>query len=122
MRVVIAGGINFNDYEMLCEKVSELLEGRDHITIISGHARGADSLGERYAKEHGMDLYVIEAEWKKYGKAAGPIRNRKMLQYAMEDEPMLIAFWNGTSRGTWNTISTAKKMGIETHVFPYTKE
>lgn len=104
-KVIIAGSRNFNDYELLKEKTDELLsnvikEGYD-ITIISGGARGADRLAERYAKERGFNLVVYNADWNKYGKSAGYRRNIEMSKIG----DALIAFWDGQSRGTKNMIS-----------------
>ncbi len=76
-------------------------------------ASGADSFGEEYAKDHSLDLAVFPAEWKLYGKAAGSIRNKKMLDYAMEGKPVVIAIWNGTSRGTKDMVTKANKAGAE---------
>lgn len=112
MRVVIAGGREFNNYELLREICDE------HITpdseIVSGGARGTDKLGERYSKEKGYDLKVFPADWSK-GKGAGHIRNRQMAEYG----DMLIAFWDGESKGTLNMINTAKKLGLIVHVHNY---
>ena len=86
---------------------------------MSGHARGADTLAEMYVEEKGIKIEVFPPEWKKYGKAAGPIRNKQMLECVKEFNPIVIAFWNGQSRGTKNTVLTARKMGIEPIIITY---
>jgi hypothetical protein len=118
-RVIIAGGRDFDDYVLLYEKCVDVLgplwrAGID-TTIVSGAAKGADKLGELFARE--MDLVLISepANWEEHGKAAGPIRNLAMAQIA----DTLIAFWDGESRGTKNMIETALKKGLEIHVFRY---
>lgn len=85
------------------------------IMILSGGARGADNFGEIYARTHGYALMIYEAKWKEYGKAAGPMRNKKMA----ENADALIAFWDGKSKGTANMISEAEKHKIKVCVVRY---
>ena len=97
-RIIIAGGRGFVDYELLEQKVDEILKDIKEPVIISGGARGADTLGEKYALEHGMRLVRFPADWKKYGKRAGYLRNQEMAEYAMKGtNSILIAFWDGLS-------------------------
>lgn len=110
-KVIIAGSRSFADYEKLksvCDSILPNQYSEPRITILSGTSSGSDSLGERYAHERGYALQRHPADWKKYGKAAGPIRNRQMA----ENADVLIAFWNGRSKGTKNMIETAKKLGL----------
>ena len=67
-----------------------------------------DALGERFAKEHNLGLKVVPADWKTYGRSAGPRRNEQMARMA----GTLIAFWDGKSRGTKNMIDTVKRLGL----------
>jgi hypothetical protein len=115
MKVIIAGGRDFTDYELLKEKCDKILSSQKEIKIVSGNAQGADYLGERYAKERGYNLILFPADWKKYGKAAGPIRNTQMA----ENSDSLIAFWDGKSRGTKHMINTATKLGLKVRVVSY---
>ena len=116
-RVIIAGGRYFSDYELLKEKCDEFLQGKtdEEIVIVSGHASGADSLGERYAQERGYQIETYPADWKKYGRAAGPVRNEQMANIANA----LIAFWDGKSKGTKSMIRLAKKKGLQVFVAQY---
>ena len=99
--VIVAGSRSFNDYNLLKRKLDHLLKNvGDEIVIVSGHARGADKLGERYAREKGYRVKVFKADWDKYGKTAGMIRNGIMAGYSN----VLVAFWDGKSRGTQNMI------------------
>lgn len=108
-RLIIAGGRDFNDYETLKNYVDfKLSRTEDEIQIISGGARGADTLGERYAVERGFFLRRFPADWERYGKSAGVRRNREMARNA----DALIAYWNGYSRGTKNMIEEARAAGI----------
>lgn len=120
-RIIIAGSRQFNDYHKMLTELDNLgihlINSIDPIEIVSGHASGADTLGERFAKAYHYPLKIFPAEWDKYGKAAGPIRNEQMAKYAAEsDRGMLIAFPIGESRGTKNMIKLAKQYGLETCV------
>ncbi len=114
-KVIIAGTRDFADYALLRSFADEALAGVDDIEIVSGGARGADALGERYARERGRRLKVFPAEWKKWGAAAGPIRNTEMAAYA----DALIAFWDGKSAGTRDMIRKAEEKGLDVKVRMY---
>lgn len=116
-RVIIAGCRDFNDYELLKEKCDYFLQDvkKEDVVIISGHASGADALGERYAQERGFQLETFPADWKAHGRAAGPIRNARMASAVNA----LIAFWDGKSRGTKNMIETAKNHNLKVVVVRY---
>ena len=129
-RVIIAGGRNFNDKYLLEDNLMEWIldiylkhihdNEKVSIEIISGNASGADRLGEEFVKEHLYELKLFPANWNKYGKAAGPIRNRQMAEYAAQaDKGVLFAFWDGKSRGTKSMIDLAKQYGLEVHVINY---
>ena len=83
MKIVVGGSRNYNDYKSfsgwLDSLISEVYKN-ESITIISGHCSGTDMLGEKYAEDHGYTVEVFKAEWKRYGKAAGPVRNKCMVE------------------------------------------
>ena len=85
------------------------------IVIVSGGCAGADLLGERYAKENGYSIDRYPAEWKKYGKKAGIMRNAVMADNA----DALITYWDGISRGTKNMIDEARKKGLAVRIKRY---
>ena len=117
-RVIIAGCRDFQDYALLKEKCEYYLQNKlqsDNVIIVSGHASGADSLGERFAQEHGLQIELHPADWAKHGRAAGPIRNREMAESA----DALIAFWDGQSRGTKNMIDQAREKGLKIAIIKY---
>lgn len=105
--VIVAGGRNFNNYELLKRRLDYFLSAKSDVRIISGDARGVDKLGKRYAEEHGIPCLVMPADWDKNGKQAGYIRNKEMADAA----DALVAFWDGQSRGTEHMIRTMKDMG-----------
>lgn len=120
MKIIIAGGRDFDNYEILKEYMDHAISllGSSKVTIISGAARGADSLGELYAEENNFDIERFPAEWEKYGKGAGFKRNNQMADHA----DALIAFWDGESRGTQHMINTAKKKQIQVRVVKYNND
>lgn len=110
MKIAIVGSRTFNDYAKLSEILNYFIEESGvcnfNITIISGGARGADSLGELYANNNNICTLIFKADWEKYGKAAGMIRNKDIVNNA----DVVIAFWDGESKGTKNSIDLAKKL------------
>jgi len=104
MRLIIAGYREFHDYPLLRKKVSHLTKGHTIATILSGKCRGADTLGERFAKEFGIPVEDHPAEWTKHGKAAGPIRNWEMVENATH----AIVFDHPLARGSKDLIKQAK--------------
>ena len=117
-RVIIAGSRGFNDYNLLEEKCDFLLSEKvktHDIVIVSGTARGADKLGERYARERGYELEAHPADWDKYGKSAGYRRNQEMAEVA----DAVICFWDGTSKGTKHMIDIAKEKNLMLRVIQY---
>lgn len=119
MRVIIAGGRDFNDYELLEEKCNAILPNEYEPEIVCGKARGADTLGELYAKQYNLEIKYFPANWDLYGKRAGYIRNQQMALYAKENNGVLIAFWDGKSKGTKHMIDLANKHGLKVFVINY---
>ena len=125
LRIIIAGSRDFNDYELLKKSVIEIITKKtmlpDLTRIISGGARGADTLGERFANEMGLEISRFIPDWDGLGKRAGYVRNAEMAKFAVEDGNygVLIAFWDGQSRGTKHMIDLAKRYGLEVHVVNY---
>ncbi|WP_457617556.1 DUF2493 domain-containing protein [Lutibacter sp.] len=116
MKLIIAGGRNFTNYKKLCQICDQLFQDQTNIEIVSGaYYKGADELGEQYAKERGYKITYFPANWKHYGKAAGPKRNQAMANYA----DALIAFWDGKSKGTKNMIDLAKSRGLKVKIYSY---
>lgn len=116
MRVIIAGSRGFTDYSLLCQKMDHFLSQTEgQITVVCGGARGADSLGERYAQERGYEVAKYPAEWERYGKSAGYRRNAAMA----ENADALVAFWDQKSPGTRHMINLAKEKGLKVRLVIY---
>lgn len=117
-KVIIAGGRDFDQWPLLkkkCDRVLDKKRKEFDIEIVSGKAKGADSLGEKYAELKGYRVKEFPADWDTHGKKAGPIRNGQMADYA----DALIAFHDGVSRGTANMIKQAKEKGLAVRVIAY---
>jgi hypothetical protein len=115
IKVIIAGGRDFKDYDKLVEICDIAFKNNNSIEIVSGVAAGADTLGERYAIERGHQIKRFPADWDKYGKGAGYHRNIEMADYA----GALLAFWDGKSRGTLHMINRANEKGLKVKVINY---
>ena len=114
-KIIIAGGRDFNDYDLLKKEVSGFLKTLDidsGLEMVSGGAKGVDAMGERFAQENDVAVKLFPADWSKYGRGAGPKRNKQMAEYATH----LIAFWNGESKGTKSMITLAKKNDLSVTV------
>jgi len=81
--------------------------------VVSGGAPGVDTSAEQWAERHGIPVTRFPADWKRYGRRAGPIRNQAMAEYG----EALVAVWDGKSRGTKNMIRLARKHGLRVFVY-----
>lgn len=108
--LLIAGSRTFNNYDLLkrwCDFFLQNQKGTIH--IVSGGARGADTLAEQYAKERGYQLHVFPADWNRYGNRAGYIRNEEMHEFiAKEYKRGVVCFWDGQSKGTAHNFELSK--------------
>jgi hypothetical protein len=100
MKVIIAGSrhMPIEDYPLIHRAV--LASGFNLTEVVSGHAKGADQLGEFYAKQKQLPCRIFPADWHTYGKAAGPIRNKQMMEYS---DAAIVFIWDN-SRGSANMI------------------
>ena len=118
-RIIVCGSRTFTDYNKLCNELDKLIPTKENNEFVSGRARGADALGERYAYEHDIPVAFFPAQWDVYGKSAGYRRNATMLDYAKDANPIIIAFWDGQSKGTKHMIEIATKANTTVHVIQY---
>lgn len=108
--MLVCGGRDFSDAELLRDCLNELLERYPITTVVHGAARGADSLAGEWAEDCGLLVEEYPADWNKYGKAAGPIRNQQMLESLTPGEDIVVAFPGG--RGTQDMIDRSRKAGV----------
>lgn len=113
MVIGIVGGRDFDDYSLLTTTMNEYVD-KVHL-IVSGGAKGADSLGERWAKENNKKTLIFKPEWDKYGKSAGFIRNQEIVK----NSDFVLAFWDGKSKGTKSSIDLCKKNEIPYKIIYY---
>ena len=109
IKIAVIGSRSFSDYKFMCS----ILDHYDIKKIISGGARGADTLGKMYANDNGIDIQEFLPDWEKLGKKAGMIRNRDIIDACNE----VIAFWNGESKGTKHAIGHAEEKGKPVHIY-----
>ena len=113
MKVIIAGGRDFNNANLVTETMNEL--NIIVSEVVCGDAKGADTLGEAWASANGIPVKHYPAAGDTYGRSAGIIRNKQMAEYA----DFLVAFWDGKSHGTKNMIDTMQKIGKHGRVILY---
>ena len=107
MKLIIAGGRDFRDWQMLETTMLAFVAKHWMPTeIVCGMAPGADSLGLEWATRCNIQVTPFRPQWKKHGRAAGPIRNKEMAEYADAG----IVFWDGQSKGSENMIEELNKL------------
>ena len=115
IKIIIAGGREFDNYQPLCDKLDNLTRNYDTVEIVCGEARGADLLGRKYGESRGLKVHSFPADWDEYGKSAGYRRNAEMADFA----DALVAFWDHKSKGTKHMIDLSEKKGIMVRVVKY---
>lgn len=105
MKVIIAGSRNLKCKDLIFKKLDEIKNMIDE--VVCGEATGPDSTGKEWGLKNNISIKSFPAEWDKFGKMAGPIRNREMGKYA----DYLVAFWDGKSRGTKDMIDYMQQIG-----------
>lgn len=107
VKLAIVGSRNFNDYKKLEKEVDGIRSDVDVTLIVSGGCKGADSLAEKYAISNNIPISIHKPDWDMYGKAAGPIRNKLII----DEADIVLAFpQKGVIHsGTRNSISLANK-------------
>ena len=108
MKIAVIGSRKFDDYE----KMKSVLDMFSITRVISGGAQGADRMSERYAKEKGIQTEIYLADWDLFGKKAGFLRNTTII----ENAEVVVAFWDGKSRGTRDSIGKANKLKKDTFI------
>lgn len=123
MFLLIAGSRTFNDYHFLKQMIDKELKTKYQTVIVSGGARGADTLAEKYAKENKLETIIFPAKWETFGKSAGYIRNIKMHEFlANKPNKKVICFWDGMSKGTAHNFPLAEKFNNPIVIYNYTRK
>jgi len=115
IRLGIIGSRAFDSYTLLDKTIKELPFYNDITEIVSGGAAGADRLGALFARDNQLKLTEFLPRWDKYGKKAGFMRNETIVQ----NSDVIVAFWDGVSKGTLNTINLTKKVHKHLYVVKY---
>jgi len=116
MNLAIVGSRTFNDYSLFCDSIESLRCKVNITSFVSGGAKGADRLAERYADEFSFPITVHLPDWDGLGKGAGYARNITIVNEC----DILIAFWDGQSKGTKHSIQLALKSGKLVLIINYT--
>lgn len=122
--LLVAGSRDYDNYAEMCDVLDFLLKNQvaqnREIVIVSGGARGADSLAETYALNHNCKLKIFPADWNKYGKSAGYRRNEEMhifISNPSERNRGCVCFWDMKSKGTKHNFGLTKKYHTPLRVF-----
>lgn len=117
MKVVLGviGSRGYTNYEDMCRYMNDTIAANswEVIKIVSGGAKGADSLARRYAKEHNIELVEYIPDWDTYGKRAGMIRNETIISNC----DVVVAYWDYKSSGTAGALKLAESMNKQSHVY-----
>ncbi len=109
MKLAIVGSRSYTNYDLVETKMVEYLKEKDieitELEIVSGGAKGVDKIAEYFAEKHSLPIKIFHADWDLYGKAAGMVRNKDIVN----ESEMVFIFWDGKSPGTKNTLGLCKK-------------
>lgn len=120
LALLIAGTRTYNDFREFSAICDRVTQNYKDVIIISGGAKGADCLAEYYAKQKRYPFIEVKAEWDRYGKRAGYIRNRKMHEMLSQNKNRgVLLFWDGKSRGTAQNIDLAKEFGTDIRIWNF---
>ncbi|WP_298751864.1 DUF2493 domain-containing protein [uncultured Arcobacter sp.] len=109
MKVGVIGSRDFDCEDFIFECLDYMFDIENISYIVSGGARGVDSIAEKYAKQRGIETIIFKAEWDKYGKSAGYKRNKLIV----DECDIVVAFWDYQSKGTKHSIDLCKKSGTQ---------
>ena len=118
IKIAVVGSRSFEDYTLFEKVMKTYLSEFDNVAFVSGGAKGADALAQRYAEENGVEMIVFKPEWSRYGRGAGYVRNKQIWQEADRG----IAFWDGKSKGTQHSFKLAHELEKPLQVYDYVKK
>lgn len=114
-RIIIAGSRSCPEKDLqLSLKIATVIKNMDYkdIEVVSGTCKGADKFGENFAEQVSVGVKRFPADWSKYGKGGGVIRNREMAEYGTH----LILLWDGVSKGSYNMLQLAKEYKLKIRI------
>ena len=115
IKLGVVGSRGFNDYKLLKDTLDKYKDKT--FVMVSGGAKGADQLGEKWAKENNIKTLIFRPDWDKFGKIAGFLRNKDIV----DNSDVIVAFWDGLTKGTENTINLTKTAGKELEIVYFNK-
>ena len=117
MKIAIVGGRDFNDYQFLKNELEKFInENKISLhSIVSGGAKGADTLAEKFASEKKVEMIIFKPNFEKYGRGAALARNTQIVECA----DTMFAFWDGKSKGTHDSIKKSEKLGKKLFIINY---
>lgn len=110
MKILLCGSRGWKNEDLIRKHLTDLARQDPFATVIEGGGKGADQTGRRIARSLGLNVITYWANWKAFGKGAGPARNQKMVD---QKPDVVLAFWDGQSPGTKDTLDRARKAGIK---------
>ena len=113
MKIAVIGSRDYTNYERMVKLLSAFGFDKEGNEIVSGGAIGADALAKSFAEDASLKYTEFPANWDRDGKKAGMVRNKQIVSYS----DIVIAFWNGSSRGTDNSIKIAHDLKKPTFIF-----
>ena len=115
MKVIIAGSRDLGTQSQVTSAIVNSSWEKEITEIVSGTAKGVDRMGEEFGRTYNIKVMQFPANWGRYGKSAGYRRNQQMAEYA----DVLIAIWDGKSKGTKHMIDIMYRLGkpVYTEVF-----
>ena len=105
-KIMICGSRSINNESLIFEKLNAALVNNSDMILVSGGAKGVDSIGEAWAKSHNIQIQQYKPDWKRYGRGAGIVRNKIMI----EASDYVFIFWDGISKGTKSVIDFCIKL------------
>ena len=115
MKLAIIGSRNFVDYDTLSHIAGAICDRQPIDTIVSGGAKGADSLGEKFAKDNNLQTLIFLPDWETHGKSAGYKRNVDIISNC----DFVLSFWDGESKGTQHSMNIAHSQNKEVIVYNF---
>ncbi len=117
-QLIVAGGREIGNVPLIRREINQAWRDIGPFEVVSGTARGVDSIAADLAKQAGITVHEYPADWDRFGKSAGYRRNEQMASVATH----LLAFWDGESKGTGHMIDIAGNVGVPARIIKITAQ